>query len=156
MGFIKEFREFAMKGNVMDMAVGIIIGGAFGKIVSSMVNDIIMPVVGSLTAGSGSIGDQFLWLSDVAAKPNTIAAAKETGKAYIAWGPFAQATLDFVIVAFAIFMMIKAMNKARSFVEREEKRAPADPTTKKCEFCQSEISIQATRCPQCTSQLTTS
>jgi large conductance mechanosensitive channel len=152
MGLIKEFREFAMKGNVMDMAVGIIIGGAFGKIVSSMVNDIIMPVLGALTGG-GSFGEQFLWLGQ-AAKPETIAAAKETGEAYIGWGPFAQATLDFVIVAFAIFIMIKAMNKARSFVEREEKKAPPDPTTKNCEFCQSEISIKATRCPHCTSQLT--
>ncbi len=151
MGFIKEFKAFAMKGNVMDMAVGIIIGGAFGKIVASLVGDIIMPVVGSLTGG-GSLGENFLWLGQ-AAKPATIAAAKETGEAYIAWGPFAQTTLDFLIVAFAIFMMIKVMNKAQSLAERKKEDAPAAATTKNCEFCQSTISIKATRCPNCTSQL---
>ena len=155
MGLIKEFKEFAMKGNVMDMAVGIIIGGAFGKIVASLVGDIIMPVVGALTKSGGSLGDQFLWLGDAANKPATIAAAKETGTAYIAWGPFAQTTLDFFIVALAIFIVVKVMNKAQSLAERKQEAAPAAPTTKTCEFCQSSISIKATRCPNCTSQLTT-
>ncbi len=154
MGLIKEFKEFAMKGNVMDMAVGIIIGGAFGKIVSSMVSDIIMPVVGSLTGG-GSLGSKYLWLSD-SPDPGSLDLVRASKEAYIAWGPFAQTTLDFVIVAMAIFIMIKAMNKARSLVERDEKKAPAAPTTKKCEYCQSEISLKATRCPHCTSQLTKS
>ncbi|MCB9939660.1 MAG: large conductance mechanosensitive channel protein MscL [Planctomycetaceae bacterium] len=150
---IKEFKEFAMKGNVMDMAVGIIIGGAFGKIVASLVSDIIMPVIGTFTGG-GSLGDHYLWLSSVE-DPGTLELARKSGEAYVAWGPFAQTTLDFLIVAFAIFMMIKAMNKARSFVDDEKDKAPAAPTTKKCEFCQSEIPIKATRCPNCTSQLST-
>jgi large conductance mechanosensitive channel len=153
MGLIKEFKEFAMKGNVMDMAVGIIIGGAFGKIVASLVGDIIMPVVGSLTGG-GSLGDKYVWLS-TAADPGTLELVKKSGEAYIAWGPFAQTTLDFLIVAFAIFLMVKVMNKARSLSERNKKEAPAAPTTKNCEFCQSSISIKATRCPHCTSQLAT-
>lgn len=156
MGLIKEFREFAMKGNVMDMAVGIIIGGAFGKIVASLVGDIIMPVFGALTKSGGSLGDQFIWLGDTANKPATIAAAKETSEAYIAWGPFAQTTIDFLILAFAIFMMVKVMNKARSLVEREKPKALPVPMTKTCEFCQSEIPIKATRCPHCTSQLAAS
>ncbi|MCB9872775.1 MAG: large conductance mechanosensitive channel protein MscL [Planctomycetaceae bacterium] len=148
---IKEFKEFAMKGNVMDMAVGIIIGGAFGKIVASLVGDIIMPVVGSLTGG-GSLGDHYVWLS-TEADPGTLELARKSGEAYVAWGPFAQTTMDFLIVAFAIFVMVKAMNKARSLTEGPKDEAPAAPTTKECEFCQSTISIKATRCPNCTSQL---
>ncbi|MBI2479461.1 MAG: large conductance mechanosensitive channel protein MscL [Planctomycetia bacterium] len=151
MGLIKEFKEFAMKGNVIDMAVGIIIGGAFGKIVSSMVSDIIMPVVGTLSGG-GSLGSKYLWLSDQP-DPGNLELVRTSKEAYVAWGPFAQTTLDFVIVAFAIFVMIKAMNKARSLVEREEQESATAPTTKTCEYCQSTISIKATRCPQCTSQL---
>ena len=154
MGLIKEFKDFAMRGNVVDMAVGIIIGGAFGKIVSSMVGDIIMPVVGALTGG-GSLGANFLWLGE-GAKPATIEAAKEAGGAYIAWGPFAQTTIDFVIIAFAIFMMIKVMNKATELSKGKEEEAPAAPTTKNCNYCQSEISIKATRCPHCTSELAAS
>jgi len=153
MGLIKEFKEFAMKGNVMDMAVGIISGGAFGKIVASLVGDIIMPVVGSLTGG-GSLGDKYFWLS-TGDDPGTLELVRKSDEAYIAWGPFAQTTLDFVIVAIAIFMMLKVMNKARSLAEGKKKEAPA-PTTKNCQYCQSSISIKATRCPQCTSQLTTS
>lgn len=152
MGLIKEFKEFAMKGNVMDMAVGIIIGGAFGKIVASLVGDIIMPVVGAFTGG-GSLGSQYVWLGDKT-DPGTLDLAKTSGEAYVAWGPFAQTTIDFLIIAFAIFMMIKVMNKARSRVEGDKKEeAPAAPTTKNCEFCQSQISIKATRCPNCTSHL---
>ena len=151
MGLIKEFKEFAMRGNVVDMAVGIIIGGAFGKIVSSMVGDIIMPVVGAMTGG-GSLGEKFLWLGD-GAKPDSIALAKEAGGAYIGWGPFAQTTVDFLIIAFCIFMMIKLMNKATELTKRKEEEAPAAPTKKNCDYCQSEISIKATRCPHCTSEL---
>jgi len=119
MGLIKEFKEFAMKGNVMDMAAGIIIGGAFGKIVTSLVGDIIMPVVGSLTGG-GSLGDKYVWLS-TGNDPGTLELARKSNEAYIAWGPFAQTTLDFIIVAFAIFMMLKVMNKARSLAEFKKK-----------------------------------
>ena len=125
MGLIQEFKDFAMKGNVVDMAVGIIIGGGFGKIVNSMVGDIIMPVVGAL-GGKGSFGTQFLWLGE-GDKPVSIDAAKAAGEPYIAWGPFVQTTIDFVILAFAIFMMIKVMNKARDLAERKKEAAPAAP-----------------------------
>lgn len=110
-----------------------------------------MPVIGVLTGG-GTLGEEFLWLSN-APKPETVAAAKETGEAYIAWGPFAQTTLDFLIVAFAIFLMIKGINHARAMVEKKEEEAAAEPTTKTCDFCQSDIPIKAIRCPHCTSQL---
>lgn len=125
MGLIREFKEFAMKGNVVDMAVGIIIGGAFGKIVNSMVGDIIMPVVGAL-AGKGSFGSQFLYLGE-GDKPASIEAAKAAGAPYIAWGPFVQTTIDFVILAFAIFMMIKLMNKASALALSRKAETPATP-----------------------------
>ena len=128
MGLMKEFKEFAMKGNVVDMAVGVIIGGAFGGIVKSLVGDIVMPVVGALTKSGGSLGSQFLWPAE-GPKPESLQAAKEAGGAYIGWGPFAQTTLDFLIVAFAIFMIIKLMNKAQSLVEGEkpvEEKAPKE------------------------------
>ncbi len=152
MKILEEFKQFAMRGNVIDMAVGIVIGGAFGKIVTSMVNDIIMPLMGAITGG-GSLGAQYLWLGD-ADKPPTIEAAKATGDAYIAWGPFAQTTLDFLIVAFAIFMMIKVMNQATNVLKKPKVETPTAPTTKICEYCKSEVAIKATRCPHCTSQLT--
>lgn len=125
MGMLKEFKEFAMKGNVVDMAVGIIIGGAFGKIVSSMVNDIIMPVIGAMTGGV-DFSERFMWLGE-GDKPATLEAAKEAGGAYLGWGPFLQNTIDFVIVAFAIFIAIKAMNKAKERFEKEEEEAPKAP-----------------------------
>ncbi len=128
MGMIQEFRDFAMKGNVVDMAVGIIIGGAFGKIVSSMVNDIIMPVVGAFSGG-GSLGAQFVWLGQ-ADKPASLELARESGEAFVAWGPFVQTTLDFLIIALSIFVAIKVMNAARARFERqqEEEEAPAEPS----------------------------
>lgn len=125
MGLIKEFKEFAMKGNVVDMAVGLIIGAGFGKIVQSMVNDIIMPLVGAV-AGKGSFGTQFLFLGEGEA-PTTIEAAKASGAPYIAWGPFLQTTLDFLIVAFSVFMIIKLMNKAKSFSADEAAAADEAP-----------------------------
>ena len=153
MGLIKEFKEFAMKGNVMDMAVGIIIGVAFGKIVTSLVGDVIMPLIGAVTGG-GSLGDKLLYLGSLREDeqlPITLERAKELGGAYINWGPFVQTTVDFIIIAFAIFMMIKLINRARALVEGEVEELA--PTKKKCEFCQTEISIKATRCPNCTSEL---
>ena len=153
MGLIKEFKEFAMKGNVMDMAVGIIIGAAFGKIVASLVGDVIMPLIGAVTGG-GSLGDKLLYLGSLREDeqlPITLERAKELGGAYINWGPFVQTTIDFIIIAFAIFMMIKLINRARALVEGEV--GELAPTKKKCEFCQTEISIKATRCPNCTSEL---
>ena len=126
MGFIKEFKEFAMKGNVMDMAVGVIIGGAFGKIVSSLVDDVLMPVIGKLTGGVSFV-DLFATLGDGEYK--TLAEAKEAGAAVLAYGQFIQNIIDFLIVAFCIFLMIKGMNKLnRKKEEPEAPAAPAGPT----------------------------
>lgn len=124
MGFIKEFKEFAVKGNVMDMAVGVIIGGAFGKIVSSLVDDVIMPLIGKLTGGV-SFTDLFVTLGDGEFK--TLAAAKEAGAAVLAYGQFIQNILDFIIIAFCIFLMIKGMNKLKK-EKPAEPAAPAGPT----------------------------
>ncbi len=124
MGMIKEFKEFAMRGNVLDMAVGIIIGGAFGKIVSSLVGDVIMPVMGKLTGGVNFI-DQFIWLGQ-GDKPATLAAAKEAGGAYLGWGAFAQNVLDFVIVAAAIFAMVKVMNSLKKTEDAPPAAIPED------------------------------
>ena len=119
MGFIKEFKEFAMKGNVMDMAVGVIIGGAFGKIVSSLVDDILMPLIGKATGGVSFV-DLFVNLGEGSYK--TLAEAKEAGAAVFAYGQFIQNIVDFIIVAFCIFLMIKGMNKMN-----RKKEGPAEP-----------------------------
>lgn len=125
MPLLKEFRDFALKGNVVDMAVGIIIGGAFGKIVSSLVNDVMMPLLGAL-GGVGSFGDQFLWLG-TDPKPVSLAAAKETGQPYLAWGPFLQTTIDFLIVAGAIFLLVKGINQARALMAETPPTTPETP-----------------------------
>ena len=125
MGFIKEFKEFAMKGNVMDMAVGVIIGGAFGKIVTSLVNDVIMPVV-SLATGGIDFTNLFVNLSDDV-KYKTLAEAQEAGASVFAYGAFIQNIIDFIIIAFCIFMMIKAMNKMKK-KEEPAPEAPKGPT----------------------------
>ena len=124
MGFISEFKEFAMKGNVMDMAVGVIIGGAFGKIVSSLVNDVLMPLIGKLTGGVSFV-DLFVNLGD--GNYSTLAAAKEAGAAVLAYGQFIQNIIDFIIIAFCIFLMIKGMNKMKK-EKPAEPEAPAGPT----------------------------
>ena len=124
MGFISEFKEFAMKGNVMDMAVGVIIGGAFGKIVTSLVNDVLMPIVGKLTGGI-SFTDLFVNLGD--GNYQTLAAAQEAGAAVLAYGQFIQNIIDFIIIAFCIFLMIKGMNKLKK-EEEPAPEAPAGPT----------------------------
>lgn len=143
---LKEFKEFAMRGNVVDMAVGIIIGAAFGKIVSSLVADVIMPPIG-LLMGSVDFSDLFINLSgqDYA----SLAAAKEAGAPTINIGVFINTVLDFVIVAFAIFLLIRAINR----LKRKEEAAPAAPTTKDCPFCLSSVPIKATKCGHCTSEL---
>ena len=125
MGFIKEFKEFAVKGNVMDMAVGVIIGGAFGKIVTSLVSDVLMPLIGKLTGGVSFV-DLFVNLGDGNYK--TLAEAKEAGAAVFAYGQFIQNIIDFVIVAFCIFMMIKGMNKLS---KKKEEPKPAEPEAPK-------------------------
>ncbi|QDU54911.1 large conductance mechanosensitive channel protein MscL [Aeoliella mucimassa] len=127
MGLIQEFQKFAMRGNVVDMAVGIIMGGAFGKIVASFVGDILMPVVGSFT-GKGSLGSQFLWLDPEVEKPASLAAAREAGGPYIAWGAFVQTTIDFLIIAISIFLVVKLMNRIQEeFVNKPEAEKPAPP-----------------------------
>jgi large conductance mechanosensitive channel len=124
MGFIKEFKEFAVKGNVMDMAVGVIIGGAFGKIVTSLVGDLLMPLIGVATGGISFV-DLFINLSGGTAK--TLAEAKEAGDAVFAYGQFIQNVIDFLIIAFCIFLMIKGMNKLKK-KEEPAPEAPAGPT----------------------------
>ena len=125
MGFIKEFKEFAMKGNVMDMAVGVIIGGAFGKIVTSLVSDVLMPLIGKMTGGI-NFTDLFVNLGEGSYK--TMAEAKEAGAAVFAYGQFIQNIIDFLIVALCIFMMIKGMNKMS---RKKEEPAPAEPEAPK-------------------------
>ncbi|MBQ9016505.1 MAG: large conductance mechanosensitive channel protein MscL [Firmicutes bacterium] len=130
--FIKEFKEFAMQGNVMDMAVGIIIGAAFTAIVTSLVDDILNPIIGLF------VGDNFA---------NLVA---NFAGVELAYGKFIMAVINFIIVALVIFCIIKAMNKATSLKKTEEPEEA--PTTKVCPFCKSEIDIEATRCPHCTSE----
>jgi large conductance mechanosensitive channel len=143
---LKEFKEFAMRGNVLDMAVGIIIGGAFGKIITSFVGDILMPPLGLLL---GKVDFSNLFLNISGKDFESLAAAKQAGAATINYGLFLNTVLDFLIVAFAIFLLIKQVNR----MKREPAPVPAEPTTKDCPFCQWSIAIKAVRCPHCTSQL---
>ena len=138
MGFVKEFKEFAMKGNVMDMAVGVIIGGAFGKIVTSLVNDVLMPVV-SLCTGGVDFTNLFVKLSGEG-DFNTLAEAQEAGASVMAYGQFIQNIVDFLIVAFCIFLMIKGMNKLNKKKEEEPAPAPEPPAPSKEETLLTEIS----------------
>lgn len=143
---LKEFKEFAMKGNVVDMAVGIIIGGAFGKIISSLVADVIMPPIGMLMGGV-DFSTLFYNLSGQAYP--SLAAAKEAGAPTINYGVFFQTILDFVIIAFAIFLLIRQMNK----LTKKPEAPPGPPTTKDCPQCLSTIPIKATKCAHCTSDV---
>ena len=142
---LKEFKEFAMKGNVMDMAVGIIIGAAFGKIITSFVTDVLMPPIG-LLLGRVDFSSLFINLSGTTYP--SIAAAKAAGAATLNYGLFLNTVIDFLIVAFAIFLVVKQMNR----LKRAEAPAPA-PMTKDCPFCTSAIPLKATRCPHCTSEI---
>ncbi len=143
---LKEFKEFAMRGNVLDMAIGIIIGAAFGKIVAVFVSDVLMPPIG-LLLGRVDFSNLFINLSG---KPvATIAEAKAAGAATINYGLFLNTVIDFLIVAFAIFLLIRQVNRLKS----QPPPAPAVPTTKDCPYCISSIAIKATRCPHCTSEL---
>jgi large conductance mechanosensitive channel len=143
---LKEFKEFAMRGNVVDMAIGIIIGAAFGKIISSLVNDILMPPIG-LLLGKMDFSNLFLNLSG---KPfATTAEAKAAGAATINYGIFLNNIIDFIIVAFAIFLLVRQINRLR----RKTEEASAAPTTRECPYCLSPIPLKAIRCPHCTSEL---
>jgi large conductance mechanosensitive channel len=141
---LKEFREFVMRGNVMDLAVGVIIGAAFGKIVNSLVNDVLMPVIG-LLLGHVDFGNLFVTLGQ--GKFDTIAAAKAAGVATLNYGVFLNTIIEFLIIALAIFLVVKWVNALR-------RPAPAAaPTTKDCPFCATSIPIAAKKCPNCTSGL---
>ena len=150
---MKEFKEFILRGNVMDMAVGIIIGAAFGAIVSSLVADVLMPPIG-LALGSVDFKNLFLVLKQgaaAAAPYATLADAQKAGAVTINYGTFLNQVISFLIVAFCVFMIVKSVNQLRRLAE---KPAPAaEPTTKECPHCCSTIAIKATRCPQCTSAL---
>ncbi|KPJ94594.1 MAG: mechanosensitive ion channel protein MscL [Gemmatimonas sp. SG8_17] len=147
---LKEFKEFAMKGNVIDMAVGIIIGGAFGTIVKSLVSDVLMPPIG-LLLGNVSFSDLFVTLKagEVAGPYATLAQAQEAGAVTVNYGVFADNVISFLIVAFAVFMLIRSINR----LKRQEQAAPPPPDKKDCPFCLSTVPIKATRCPNCTSEL---
>jgi large conductance mechanosensitive channel len=141
---LKEFREFAMRGNVVDMAVGVIIGGAFGKIVSSLVGDVLMPPIG-LLLGKLDFSNLFIDLSG--AHHPSLAAAKAAGAATINYGIFFNSVIDFIIVAFVIFLLIKQINR----LKRAE--APAPPSSKECPYCLMAVPVKASRCAHCTSDL---
>ncbi len=142
----KEFKTFVMRGSVLDLAVGVIIGGAFGKIVSSLVNDILMPLIG-LVMGGLSFTDRFVALDGKTY--SSLAQVKELGGSVLAYGSFIQNIIDFLIIAFVIFLIIKGVNRLTA----KPAAAPAEPATKECPHCFSTIAIKATRCPNCTSQL---
>ncbi len=142
----KEFKEFIMRGNVMDMAVGIIIGAAFGKIVTSFVNDVLMPPLGLLL---GKVDFTNLFISLSSQSFTTLEEAKKAGAVTIRYGIFINTVIDFVIVALAIFLMIRQINRLK------RQPAPAAPTTKECLYCLSVIPLKAVRCPHCTSELKT-
>jgi large conductance mechanosensitive channel len=147
---LKEFKEFALKGNVMDMAVGIIIGAAFGKIVSSLVNDILMPPIGRLT-GKVDFGNLFLALDG--GSYASLADAKKAGAATLNYGIFVNTVIEFLIVAFAVFLLVQQINRLRRRLESPVEAAEAAPATKDCPYCTMAIPPKAIRCPQCTAQL---
>lgn len=151
-GFINEFKKFAVRGNVIDMAVGIIIGAAFGKIVDSLVKDIIMPPI-SILLGKMDFSNLFFVLRngpDYTAPYVSLQQANDAGAVTLNLGNFLNASISFVIVAFAVFLLIKAINRVQETIVKNEE---ASPTTKKCPFCCTDIPVKATRCPHCTSEL---
>lgn len=143
--FLKEFKDFAMRGNVMDMAIGIIIGAAFGKIITSFVNDILMPPLG-LLLGKVDFSNLFINLSG--RNFGSLSEAKSAGAATINYGIFLNTVIDFVIVAFAVFLLITQVNRLM-----QKEKTKASPSEKECPFCFSSISIKAVKCPHCTSEL---
>jgi len=147
MSIVSEFKEFAMKGNVVDLAVGVIIGGAFGKIVDSLVKDIVMPMVGRLLGG---VDFKHLYLNLGDKVFETLEAAEKAGAPILKYGAFINTVVDFIIIAFAIFMAIKVMNRIK---RAEAAPAATEPATRECPHCLSAIPLKATRCPHCTSQV---
>ena len=152
-GFFGEFKKFIMRGNVIDLAVGVIIGGAFQAIVNSLVNDIVSPVISLATKGI-NFADKFIVLTMDEVSFKTIEAAKEAGYATLNYGSFVTAVINFLIMATVIFLLVKGINKISEIgKKKEEEAAPAAPTTKVCPYCKSEIAIEAVKCPNCTSDL---
>ena len=149
-GFIAEFKKFIMRGNVIDLAGGVIIGGAFQKIVNSLVNDVVMPLI-SLITGGVDFNNWFLVLGE--GEFATAAEAKAAGVATLNYGTFIGTALDFLIMAFVIFVFIKIINTVSDKLKKEKPEEPAAPTTKVCPYCKSEIDIAATKCPHCTSEV---
>ncbi len=147
---LKEFKEFAMRGNVIDMAVGIIMGAAFGGIINSLVSDVIMPPIG-LVLGNIDFSNLFLVLKEgkVAGPYASVAAAKAAGAVSLNYGVFINTIVSFLIVAFSVFLLVRNINKLR----RKEEAAPVLPITKECTYCFTSIPMKATRCPHCTSEL---
>jgi len=142
---LKEFKEFAMRGSVIDLAIGVIIGGAFGKIVSSLVSDILMPPIGLLL---GKVDFSNLYINLSGGEYASLAAAREAGAATINYGTFLNMVIDFMIVAFVIFLLIRQVNKLQ-----KPQPAPAAPAVKECPYCLTMIPQKATRCPACTSEI---
>lgn len=149
-GFAAEFKKFIMRGNVIDLAVGVIVGGAFQAIVKSLVDDIVMPVISLITKGL-DFSSKFIALDG--GSYATLAEAQEAGAAVLTYGNFISAIINFLIMAFVVFCLVKAINTVADRAKKKEEEAPAEPTTKECPFCKSEIAVEATRCPHCTSQL---
>lgn len=153
MKILAEFKKFAMRGNVMDMAVGIIIGAAFGKIVDSLVKDMIMPPLGILL-GKIDFANLFFVLKDGTGAPApyaSLSAAQQAGAVTLNFGAFLNTIISFIIVAFAVFMLIKAMNTLQEKLDIKEKEA--EPTTKECPYCCTQIAVKAIKCPNCTADL---
>ena len=155
--FFQEFKEFATRGNVVDLAVGVIIGAAFQKIVTSAVNDLVMPLIGLIT-GNSNFNDAFFILrlpeGVDASQVTSLATATELGVTTFNYGAFISAVIDFLIMAFVIFLMIKALNKASSLTHKKKEAVEEAPTVKTCPYCLSEIPIGATKCAHCTADLT--
>ncbi len=149
-GIVSEFKTFIMRGNVIDLAVGVIIGGAFQAIVKSLVDDIVMPVISLITKG-WDFTSKFIALDG--GSYQSLAEAQEAGVAVLTYGNFISAIINFLIMALVVFIIVKVINTVAEKSKKKEEAAPADPTTKECPFCKSEIAIEATRCPHCTSQL---
>lgn len=149
-GFAAEFKKFIMRGNVIDLAVGVIVGGAFQTIVKSLVDDVVMPVISLATKGV-DFANWFIALDG--GEYATLEAAQAAGASVLSYGNFISAVLNFLIMAFVVFLLVKGINTIADKTKNKEEEAPAAPTTKECPFCKSEIAIEATRCPHCTSQL---
>jgi large conductance mechanosensitive channel len=143
---LQEFKEFALRGNVLDLAIAVIMGTAFGAIVNSFVNDILMPPIG-LLVGNAEFSDLFINLSG--GRYETLAAAQEAGAVTINYGVFANTIINFIIIAFALFLLVQQVNR----LQRKEEEKPEEPTTKECPYCLSTIPLAATRCPHCTAEL---